>query len=543
MKNKKLLVTAIAAAMVLSMQATTVFAGEVSDSDLTVTTVSYAENSGEQEIVDADAKPSAEEQTTDEADGETDDETADETVGETDDETVDETAGETDDETVGETDDETVGETDDESTGKSNSDASTPSVTEESPADEITDHTTDAGNTEDITYDASSDEEEEDDNWEDDDDWENDDNADEDVDWEIEPIDPQMIDDMIAAFRESLDEVKQSQTLTQEETEQLESVANLWIGHLEELKKTELTEQDVMNFVTSVFVELFKEATADMAKSGQCGDNLQWELNVDAGKLTVSGQGDMYDYDDPYAWLDNEEDDEEVESEWLNEWLSGDDEDEENGDDEDSEEEESSGFMVDFSKFFDFGSFTDDTDNTKEPLSIAPWLPMFPLINDVTLEDGVTSIGMSAFPGCVLETLTLPSSITRIGSKAFEECDIDDVYYAGTKEDWAQVEQGTDNGEAFDNAEMHYLGSQQEEEPTEESEEETDNQPEVVNPSDGGKAAATETKHQSVPNAIDSPATGESAPMLPLLALMASVFSMAAAFLSDKLRTRSGEEC
>ncbi len=524
MKNKKLLVTAIAAAMVLSMQATTVFAGEVSDSDLSVATVTYAENSGEQETVDTAIQTPAEEAAADSAS--------------VDDEPDSEVPETTDDETDGAASDETADETDGETTEETGGDASTPSVTEANPAVDTTEDTTGADNGEDVTYNTLSDDDEDDS-----DDWEDDENADEDVDWEIEPIDPQMIDDMIASFKESLDEIKQSQTLTPEETEQLESVANLWIGQLEELKKTELTEQDVMDFFSSVVVELFKEATADMAKSGQCGDNLQWELNVDAGKLTVSGQGDMYDYDDPYAWLDNEEDDEEDESEWLNEWLSGDDEDEEDGDDEDSEEEESSGFMVDFSKFFDFGSFTDDTDNTKEPLSIAPWLPMFPLINDVTLEDGVTSIGMSAFPGCVLETLTLPSSITRIGSKAFEECDIDDVYYAGTKEDWAQVEQGTDNGEAFDNAEMHYLGSQQEEEPTEESEEETDNQPEVVNPSDGGKAAATETKHQSVPNAIDSPATGESAPMLPLLALMASVFSMAAAFLSDKLRTRSGEEC
>lgn len=533
MKNKKLLVTAIAAAMVLSMQATTVFAGEVSDSDLSVATVTYAENSGEQETVDAAGETPAEEA---EADSTS-----------VDDETDSEAPETTDDETDGATSDETADETDGETTEETGGDASTPSVTEVNPAANITEEATGADNAEDITYDASSDDDEDDDDWEndgwedddwEDDDWEDDENADEDVDWEIEPIDPQMIDDIIASFKESLDEIRQSQTLTQEETEQLESVANLWIGQLEELKKTELTGQDVMDFFTSIFVELFKEATADMAKSGQCGDNLQWELNVDAGKLTVSGKGDMYDYDDPYAWLDNEdeEDDNEDESEWLDEWLSEEE-------DEDGNDAESSGFMVDFSKFFDFGSYADDTDDTKEPLSIAPWLPMFPLINDVTLEDGVTSIGMSAFPGCVLETLTLPSSVTRIGSKAFEECDIDDVYYAGTKEDWAQVEQGTDNGEAFNNAEMHYLGSQREEEPTEDPEEETDNQPEVVNPSDGGNTAPTETKHQSVPNAIDSPATGESAPMLPLLTLMASVFSMAAAFLSGKLRTRSGEEC
>ena len=545
MKNKKLLVTAIAAAIVLSMQATTVFAGGVSDSDLSAVTVAYAENSGEQETVDTENKTSAENRTSptnnEEALAVVDDETDEEVLAVADDETDGENLAVADDETDGEAlavaDDETDGEalavaddeTDEETIAVANDETNGEAL---AIADDETNEETLA------VADDETDEEEEDDDWGDYD------NADEDVDWEIEPVDPQTIDDVIASFRESLDEIKQSQTLTQEETEQLESVANLWIGQLEELKKTELTEQDIMNFLTSAFVELFKEATADMAKSGQCGDNLQWELNVDAGKLTVSGQGDMYDYDNPYALLHADEGDDEDESEWLNEWLSGDDEDNESDEDSESDDnEESSGFMIDFSQFFDFLSDTDDTDDTEEPLSIAPWLPMYPLINHVTLENGVTSIGMNAFPGCVLETLTLPSSVTSIGSKAFEDCDIDDVYYVGTQEDWAQVGQGTDNDDAFQNAEMHYLGSRQEEAPVQEPEEETDNAPDVVNPSDGGKIADTETSYQDVTNAIDSPATGESAPLLPLLTLIASVFSMAVAFLSDKLRTRSHEEC
>ncbi|MCD7935043.1 MAG: hypothetical protein LUF77_07005, partial [Oscillospiraceae bacterium] len=39
-------------------------------------------------------------------------------------------------------------------------------------------------------------------------------------------------------------------------------------------------------------------ALADDATSGTCGENLTWTLNTDTGVLTISGEGEM----DNYEW-------------------------------------------------------------------------------------------------------------------------------------------------------------------------------------------------------------------------------------------------
>ena len=39
--------------------------------------------------------------------------------------------------------------------------------------------------------------------------------------------------------------------------------------------------------------------------SGQCGDNLTWEVNEKTRTLTISGTGDMYDYTYNYDFMDD----------------------------------------------------------------------------------------------------------------------------------------------------------------------------------------------------------------------------------------------
>ena len=43
-------------------------------------------------------------------------------------------------------------------------------------------------------------------------------------------------------------------------------------------------------------------------------------------------------------------------------------------------------------------------------------------INNVTISDGITSIGSKAFWGCTMTSITIPNSVTSIGSKAFTNC-------------------------------------------------------------------------------------------------------------------------
>ena len=98
--------------------------------------------------------------------------------------------------------------------------------------------------------------------------------------------------------------------------------------------------------------------------SGTCGKNLTWTLDS-AGALTINGTGSMYDYK--------------------------------------------------YEKYDEDGIYCERTS--------APWGKFFKTIQAVVLEDGVTSIGWSAFSGCTaLKSVTIPDSVTSIGSNAFYNC-------------------------------------------------------------------------------------------------------------------------
>lgn len=76
-----------------------------------------------------------------------------------------------------------------------------------------------------------------------------------------------------------------------------------------------------------------------------------------------------------------------------------------------------------------------------------PWLALKDQILSVDIEDGITSIGSSAFSSCGnLKSLTIPGSITSIGDKIVDGCDqLSSIYYEGNKAAWKALVQGTDN--------------------------------------------------------------------------------------------------
>ena len=93
--------------------------------------------------------------------------------------------------------------------------------------------------------------------------------------------------------------------------------------------------------------------------SGTCGDNLEWTFS--GGTLTISGEGAMYDYEHDFDLRD------------------------------------------------------------EKHYSTAPWSELD--INEIVVEDGVTSIGDSAFTGCSsLTEIVMPDSVTSIGDSAFVDC-------------------------------------------------------------------------------------------------------------------------
>ena len=98
--------------------------------------------------------------------------------------------------------------------------------------------------------------------------------------------------------------------------------------------------------------------------SGNCGedgDNVKWELDTENGVLTISGQGDMWDYE----------------------------------------------YQYDYS-----GGYT-----------TAPWYSCYPGISTVVIQNGITSIGNFAFYGCTgLTSIVIPGSVTSIGMSVFNRC-------------------------------------------------------------------------------------------------------------------------
>ncbi len=70
--------------------------------------------------------------------------------------------------------------------------------------------------------------------------------------------------------------------------------------------------------------------------------------------------------------------------------------------------------------------------------------------------DSVTTIGDYAFYDCTgLTALAIPASVTAIGEGAFYGCgSLTDVYYAGSAEDWAAIDIGSDN-ECLTDADLH----------------------------------------------------------------------------------------
>ena len=81
-------------------------------------------------------------------------------------------------------------------------------------------------------------------------------------------------------------------------------------------------------------------------------------------------------------------------------------------------------------------------------------------LNRVTIPEGLKKIPASAFSSCTdLRSVTIPKSVTMIERSAFEACDaLLDVYYAGSKTDWEQINIDEYNAPLIDAA-IHYDGS------------------------------------------------------------------------------------
>ncbi len=88
----------------------------------------------------------------------------------------------------------------------------------------------------------------------------------------------------------------------------------------------------------------------------------------------------------------------------------------------------------------------------------APWYGEVETIEEIEIEDGVTSIGSYAFAGCTsLSQITIPTSVSRIGTSAFYNCgELSVVWYGGSDEQWYEVSVGSGNDDFLYDTEIYF---------------------------------------------------------------------------------------
>ena len=214
-------------------------------------------------------------------------------------------------------------------------------------------------------------------------------------------------------------------------------------------------------------------------RGGECGENLTWLLNEKTGKLTISGSGDMTDYDDfssnvPWYKYTNL-----IQTITISEDVT-------------SIGNGSFGFCKNveeiivpegISRIGDYAFYhCEKLKSVSLPESLKEighesFSHCYNL-TDVIIPSGVTTVGNAFFCCYDMESISIlgditkignwfgdcfyltcveiPESVTSIDEGAFESCDIlTDVYYCGTPEMWEKISVGVSN-ENLQEATIHY---------------------------------------------------------------------------------------
>ena len=172
------------------------------------------------------------------------------------------------------------------------------------------------------------------------------------------------------------------------------------------------------------FSSWFGSKASAKTYSGKYGDNIEWTFDSSTGLLIVSGEGKMKEHTttttdpfDPGDW----------------------------------------GYNYD-----DYYNLTVKRLIIKPGIThIGDWaFSFYQNIEEVTIPSTVESIGERAFYFCTkLKSITIPSSVKSIGAAAFDSCPLRNIYYAGSPQEWNNIEIDNSwggNAGITPNAVIHY---------------------------------------------------------------------------------------
>ena len=156
---------------------------------------------------------------------------------------------------------------------------------------------------------------------------------------------------------------------------------------------------DYNNVGADLIVTALYESNICLIASGNCGDNLTWELSCDS-VLTISGDGAMtnYNFVSPHApWYSYNS---AIKSIIINDGVTS----------------------IGQFAFYNCEAISVSMPSSVTEIATQAFRECHEL-TDVQIPENVTTIGYSAFMGCVsLTSIFIPHSITNIGGSAFGEC-------------------------------------------------------------------------------------------------------------------------
>lgn len=197
------------------------------------------------------------------------------------------------------------------------------------------------------------------------------------------------------------------------------------------MKKRILSLALALCFVLTLLPTAFAD---NIIGSGECGDNLTWQLD-DNGAFIVNGEGEMDSYYSYYPEWDDFTD--QITSVVINEGVTS------------------------------IGAFAFGRCTSLKSISIPNSVSSIEIwafedcssLTSVTIPNSVSMISYGTFQGCdSLKSVTIPTSVKSIDGRAFDGCDsLSDVYYKGTASQWKSIDISDYCNDALKKATIHYV--------------------------------------------------------------------------------------